>query len=189
MRFSSGTIPLMAVTRNLSLRRTFSFFRWPFRYGEGVTNTSVWQFFTTSLMSEEKVIRFTSKCTLVRYAGLCPRRLKSSMRSSRRRYHHILSFLSSNILAMAVAQLPPPITAIVPIILILPSMSRGAMCAPRGKIMRYLVSSLACWLADALFSGFIWGKNNTSWMKGFPVMSITRRSMPMPIPLVGGIPY
>ena len=49
-------------------------------------------------------------------AGLCPRRLKSLIRSSLRRYHHISSVCSKSILAIAVAQLPPPSTAIFPII-------------------------------------------------------------------------
>ena len=39
------------------------------------------------------------------------------------------------------------------------------------------------------FSGFIVGKNSTSWMASFPVMNIVRRSMPMPMPEVGGMPY
>ena len=39
------------------------------------------------------------------------------------------------------------------------------------------------------FSGRICGKNNTSWMVLWPVISITRRSIPIPIPEVGGIPY
>ena len=38
-------------------------------------------------------------------------------------------------------------------------------------------------------SGFICGKSMTSPMANLPVMSITRRSMPMPMPNVGGMPY
>ena len=41
-------------------------------------------------------------------------RLKSAMRSSRRIYQFIVSSCASTIFAMAVAQLPPPIMAILP---------------------------------------------------------------------------
>ena len=38
-------------------------------------------------------------------------------------------------------------------------------------------------------SGFIVGKSRTSRMDGASVNSMTRRSMPMPTPPVGGRPY
>ena len=44
-------------------------------------------------------------------------------------------------------------------------------------------------LCGIFFSGFICGKNNTSWMKVLPVINMTKRSIPIPIPDVGGIPY
>ena len=40
-----------------------------------------------------------------------------------------------------------------------------------------------------VFSGFICGKNSTSCMVVCPVMNIVRRSIPIPRPEVGGIPY
>ncbi len=39
------------------------------------------------------------------------------------------------------------------------------------------------------FSGRMVGKNSTSWMASAPVMNMVRRSMPMPMPEVGGMPY
>ena len=39
------------------------------------------------------------------------------------------------------------------------------------------------------FSGLIVGKKRTSWMASLPVMNMVRRSMPMPMPEVGGMPY
>ena len=39
------------------------------------------------------------------------------------------------------------------------------------------------------FSGRICGKKRTSWMVVWPVMNMVRRSIPMPRPEVGGIPY
>ena len=39
------------------------------------------------------------------------------------------------------------------------------------------------------FSGRMVGKKRTSWMVSCPVMNMVRRSMPMPIPEVGGMPY
>ena len=44
-------------------------------------------------------------------------------------------------------------------------------------------------LAPRSFSGRIWGNRRTSWMVLWPSMSIARRSIPMPIPEVGGMPY
>ena len=65
-RFSSGTMPLIAVTMNFSDSRVRSFFRWFFRYGDGVTNTSVSYRCTMSLRFDEKYISSMLKCTLVR---------------------------------------------------------------------------------------------------------------------------
>jgi hypothetical protein len=42
---------------------------------------------------------------------------------------------------------------------------------------------------NALASGFICGKKRTSWMELWLVISMARRSMPMPMPEVGGMPY
>ena len=107
-------MPLIAVMMTLSWSFTFSFFRWFLRYGEGVTKTSVWQLRATSLMSVVKLMRSMSKRTLVRYEGLCPCRLNSSTASGRRIYHQSRSTFSRSILAMAVAQLPLPSTAMFP---------------------------------------------------------------------------
>ena len=38
-------------------------------------------------------------------------------------------------------------------------------------------------------SGRMWGKNSTSLMDGLSVSNITKRSIPMPSPAVGGNPY
>ena len=42
---------------------------------------------------------------------------------------------------------------------------------------------------DTFTSGRICGKSSTSWIAVWPVMSITRRSIPIPMPDVGGMPY
>ena len=63
---SSGTTPLMALTTNLPVSLPCSFFRCDFRYGDGVTNTNTSLSRTTSLMSLLKLMRFTSKATLLR---------------------------------------------------------------------------------------------------------------------------
>jgi hypothetical protein len=39
------------------------------------------------------------------------------------------------------------------------------------------------------FSGFIWGKKRTSRMDSCPVSSMVSRSIPMPRPAAGGMPY
>lgn len=39
------------------------------------------------------------------------------------------------------------------------------------------------------YSGRIWGNNNTSLIEGESVSNITNRSIPIPSPAVGGIPY
>ena len=59
-------------------------------------------------------MRRGSKCTLVKYDGLCSIRIKSSMASCRRTYQYRCSTFSRSIFAMAVAQLPLPITAMLP---------------------------------------------------------------------------
>ncbi|MBF8293591.1 MAG: hypothetical protein HW389_136 [Bacteroidetes bacterium] len=46
-----------------------------------------------------------------------------------------------------------------------------------------------CTRTISYFSGFIWGKKITSRMESLFVRSIVNRSMPMPSPAVGGIPY
>ena len=87
---------------------------WSVKYGDGITSSSVSAFSHTALISLEKLMRSMSKSTSVRYAGLWRRRLNSSMRSSRRIYQVMVSQFCRSSLARAVAQLPPPITAICP---------------------------------------------------------------------------
>ena len=45
------------------------------------------------------------------------------------------------------------------------------------------------WAAWGLSMGFMVGNRMTSRMEVLPVSSMTHRSMPMPMPPVGGIPY
>ena len=44
-------------------------------------------------------------------------------------------------------------------------------------------------ISGVTFSGRICGKKSTSWIKDSPVINMVRRSMPIPMPDVGGIPY
>ena len=43
--------------------------------------------------------------------------------------------------------------------------------------------------SHTIFSGRICGKKRTSWMVVWPVMNMVRRSIPIPSPEVGGMPY
>ena len=60
---------------------------------------------------------------------------------------------------------------------------------PIRPIKPYASASSASLSEACAFLGFICGKNSTSCMAILPVISIVRRSIPMPIPLVGGMPY
>src|SRR5687768_9465737 len=50
-------------------------------------------------------------------------------------------------------------------------------------------SSVPCSLFDIPCSGRICGNSSTSWIEGWLVSSMQRRSMPKPMPDVGGMPY
>ncbi len=72
----------------------------------------------------------------------------------------------------------------------IPSLSLGILVLPSS-----VFSVPPCWVENALagwrslYSGRIWGNRMTSRMLGLSVNSMTRRSMPMPSPAVGGNPY
>src|SRR5690606_25486032 len=53
----------------------------------------------------------------------------------------------------------------------------------------YYLSTPAAPCSTGRVSGRIWGKNNTSWILALSVSIMARRSIPIPIPAVGGIPY
>ena len=68
-------------------------------------------------------------------------------------------------------------------------LSRSDSLSPHPDYALFSSESFSSACFDGIFSGRICGQKSTSWMVVLPVMSIVRRSIPIPRPEVGGMPY
>ena len=84
----------------------------------------------------------------------------------------------------AVFQLPPALHHKEPLLPPCPGFLLQQKQVPNLRILRRCDG-----FRSQNFSGLIMGKKSTSWMLSAPVMNMVRRSIPMPMPEVGGMPY
>ena len=112
IRLSSGISPLIAETTIFPSKEQFARPNTVFKKALGIAKMIISDMAINLSRSSVKVIRDKSKSTAQRYRGLCFSSLKASIVSIFRINQLICSLVSVNILAIAVAQLPPPTTAI-----------------------------------------------------------------------------
>ena len=107
-----------------------------------------------------------------------------------RNYRKLTVSVSSVFLTSAIDLPVSPLIALSHFLLLSPDCSLSEASATGLSFLSKSATSCSSSVSvGPFFSGRICGKNNTYWIELLLVNSMVRRSMPMPIPEVGGIPY